>query len=128
MLATESFNSVIQAPIIEEAMKGVFLFFMLTGPRRREMHTLVDHLVYAGFVGFGFAYVENLIYFASSESLQSTLFMTVVRTGFNLFGHSFYTSATAVGIYLTDCLRYDRDNTEVIKPQKVIETLWEMTE
>lgn len=27
----------------------------------------------------------------------------------------------------TDCLRYDRDNTEVIKPQKVIETLWEMT-
>ena len=98
--ATESFSSVIQAPIVEEAMKGVFLFFMLTGPRRREMHTLVDHLVYAGFVGFGFAYVENLIYFASSESLQSTLFMTVVRTGFNVFGHSFYTSATAVGIYL----------------------------
>lgn len=27
----------------------------------------------------------------------------------------------------TDCLRYDRNNTEVIKPQKVIETLWEMT-
>jgi len=27
----------------------------------------------------------------------------------------------------TDCLRYDRSNTEVIKPQKVIETLWNMT-
>ena len=26
-----------------------------------------------------------------------------------------------------DCMRYDRDNTEVIKPQKVIETLWNMT-
>ena len=26
-----------------------------------------------------------------------------------------------------DCLRYDRANTEVIKPQKVVETLWEMT-
>ena len=26
-----------------------------------------------------------------------------------------------------DCLIYDRDNTEVIKPQKIIETLWEMT-
>jgi len=26
-----------------------------------------------------------------------------------------------------DCLKYDRDNTDVIKPQKVIETLWEMT-
>ncbi|TSE37603.1 Acetolactate synthase isozyme 3 large subunit [Tepidimonas fonticaldi] len=26
-----------------------------------------------------------------------------------------------------DCLRYDRDNTDVIKPQMVIETLWKMT-
>ena len=26
-----------------------------------------------------------------------------------------------------DCLRYDRDNTEVIKPQMVVETLWNMT-
>jgi len=26
-----------------------------------------------------------------------------------------------------DCLKYDRDNTDVIKPQKVIETLWDMT-
>jgi acetolactate synthase-1/2/3 large subunit len=26
-----------------------------------------------------------------------------------------------------DCLKYDRNNTQVIKPQKVIETLWNMT-
>ncbi|NIC40344.1 acetolactate synthase 3 catalytic subunit [Aquabacterium sp. A08] len=26
-----------------------------------------------------------------------------------------------------DCLKYDRNNTEVIKPQRVIETLWNMT-
>ncbi|MCD2164975.1 acetolactate synthase 3 catalytic subunit [Comamonas koreensis] len=26
-----------------------------------------------------------------------------------------------------DCLRYDRENTEVIKPQFVVETLWQMT-
>lgn len=26
-----------------------------------------------------------------------------------------------------DCLKYDRDNTQVIKPQRVIETLWNMT-
>ena len=26
-----------------------------------------------------------------------------------------------------DCLKYDRNNTEVIKPQRVIETLWELT-
>lgn len=93
-------GSVVQAPIVEEALKGAFLLIMLTGVRRREMRTLVDHLVYAGFVGFGFAFVENLLYFAGAESLGDTVFMAVIRTGFNMFGHSFYTSATAVGIYL----------------------------
>ncbi len=34
---------------------------------------------------------------------------------------------TIEGWRARDCLRYDRDNTEVIKPQKVIETLWHMT-
>ncbi|TSE24772.1 acetolactate synthase 3 catalytic subunit [Tepidimonas aquatica] len=35
--------------------------------------------------------------------------------------------ATIEGWRARDCLRYDRDNTEVIKPQYVIETLWKMT-
>ncbi|MGI5952706.1 MAG: PrsW family intramembrane metalloprotease [Brooklawnia sp.] len=83
-----------------QELKGAFLFWMLTGARRRQMRTLVDHLVYAGFVGFGFAFVENLLYFASAQTLSDTIFMAIVRTGFNLFGHSFYTSAIAVGIYL----------------------------
>lgn len=94
------FQAVVQAPIVEELMKGSFLFFMLAGLQRREMRTLVDHLVYAGFVGFGFAFVENLLYFAGATTLEETAAMAIVRTGFNLFGHAFYTSATAVGIYL----------------------------
>lgn len=98
--AVPYYGAVIEAPIVEELLKGAFLFFMLTGVRRREMRTLVDHLVYAGFVGFGFAFVENLMYFSMAGSLQETAFMAIVRTGFNLFGHAFYTSATAVGIYL----------------------------
>lgn len=93
-------GAVVQAPIVEEGLKGAFLLIMLTGVRRREMRTLVDHLVYAGFVGFGFAFVENLLYFAGAETLSDTVFMAIIRTGFNMFGHSFYTSAIAVGIYL----------------------------
>lgn len=97
---TPFYSFVIEAPLVEELFKGSFLFFMLTGVRRREMRTLVDHLVYAGFVGFGFAFIENLLYFSSAENLQQTASMAIIRTGFNLFGHAFYTSATAVGIYL----------------------------
>lgn len=93
------FASSIQAPLVEEAAKGSFLVLLLLPRWRKEMVTLVDHLVYAGFVGFGFAFVENLMYFTSAESLQDTILMAVVRTGFNLFGHAFYTSATALGLY-----------------------------
>ena len=35
--------------------------------------------------------------------------------------------ATIEGWRARDCLKYDRDNTEVIKPQFVIETLWKLT-
>ncbi|TSE21654.1 Acetolactate synthase isozyme 3 large subunit [Tepidimonas alkaliphilus] len=35
--------------------------------------------------------------------------------------------ATIEGWRARDCLKYDRDNTEVIKPQYVIETLWNLT-
>jgi acetolactate synthase I/II/III large subunit len=34
---------------------------------------------------------------------------------------------TIEGWRARDCLRFDRSNTEVIKPQMVVETLWEMT-
>ena len=34
---------------------------------------------------------------------------------------------TVEGWRARDCMKYDRANTDVIKPQKVIETLWEMT-
>jgi acetolactate synthase-1/2/3 large subunit len=34
---------------------------------------------------------------------------------------------TIEGWRARDCLKYDRDNAEVIKPQKVIETLWQLT-
>ena len=36
--------------------------------------------------------------------------------------------STIDGWRARDCMAYDRDNTEVIKPQRVIETLWEMTQ
>lgn len=91
--------TVVQAPIVEELFKGAFLLVMLTGSRKREMNSLIDHLVYAGMVGLGFAFVENLIYFSSAETFSDTALMAAVRTGFNMFGHSAYTTATAIGIY-----------------------------
>jgi len=36
--------------------------------------------------------------------------------------------STIDGWRARDCMKYDRENTQVIKPQRVIETLWEMTQ
>lgn len=88
------------APIFEEITKGIFLVLMLTGARRKEMNSLVDYLVYAGLVGLGFAWVEDMIYFARAESLGQTLVIFILRMVMAVFAHSMFTSLTALGLYL----------------------------
>ena len=63
----------IGAPVVEEAAKGLFLLLMMTGRRRIELNTLTDCLVYAGFTAAGFAWLENIFYIASAETLPESL-------------------------------------------------------
>lgn len=66
---TSAFTLVVGAPMTEEAAKGLFLLLMMTGARRRELNSLTDCLVYAGLVGAGFAWLEDILYIANGESL-----------------------------------------------------------
>ncbi|WP_169337932.1 PrsW family intramembrane metalloprotease [Propionicicella superfundia] len=93
-------DTVVQAPVVEEALKGALLLVMLTGRRRAEMNSLTDFLVYAGMVGLGFAFVEDLLYISSSESLGGALLTAALRLIMGVFAHPFFTSATAIGLYL----------------------------
>jgi protease PrsW len=56
-------------PVIEEAAKGLFLLFMMTGRRRNELNSLTDCLVYAGFVAAGFAWLENIFYIGMGDTI-----------------------------------------------------------
>ena len=49
------------APIVEEGVKGAFVVGLLIF-RRREFDGIVDGIVYAGLVGAGFAFTENILY------------------------------------------------------------------
>ncbi|MEA5154424.1 PrsW family intramembrane metalloprotease [Raineyella sp.] len=89
----------IAAPLAEEGLKGAFLLIMLTGLRRREMTSLTDTLVYAGMAGIGFAFVENLLYFSTSESVGQTTFMFFARILMGAFAHPFFTTITALGVH-----------------------------
>ncbi len=95
----ETFGMVAEAPVVEESLKGLLLVVMLTGRRRAEMNTLTDFLVYAGFVGLGFAFVEDLLYLSSTGSLTGTIVTGVIRLLLGVFAHPFFTSATAIGLY-----------------------------
>ena len=67
------------APIIEEAAKGAFLLLMVTGRRRKELNSLTDCLVYAGLVGAGFAWLEDILYISGGESLGDSLLTAAIR-------------------------------------------------
>lgn len=96
----EGFESTaLRAPLIEEAAKGMFLLIMMTGRRRYELNSLTDCLVYAGLVGAGFAWFEDILYIANGENLAASLFTAALRLVMAPFAHSLFLSMLAVGVY-----------------------------
>jgi RsiW-degrading membrane proteinase PrsW (M82 family) len=96
------------APLAEEPAKCLFL--ALTFVRaRRVIDGFLDGLIYAGIVGIGFAFIENIGYYASSylgspdiqvagaEGVTTTF---VVRGLFSPFAHPLFTSAFGIAIGL----------------------------
>ena len=92
-------STAIGAPVIEEAAKGAFLLLMMTGRRRNELNSLTDCLVYAGLVGLGFAWLEDIMYISSADSLAGSLLTAAMRLIMAPFAHSLFTTMTAIGVY-----------------------------
>ncbi|MBF4160127.1 PrsW family intramembrane metalloprotease [Nocardioides acrostichi] len=98
----------IVAPITEEATKGAFLVLLLWW-RRAELDGVLDGIVYAGMVGIGFAFVENILYLAAAyngtdgmgpggtTALTATF---VVRCLVSPFAHPLFTTFTGIGVGL----------------------------
>jgi RsiW-degrading membrane proteinase PrsW (M82 family) len=96
----------IGAPVAEEASKGLFLFLLLWW-RRAELDGVLDGIVYAGMVGVGFAFTENILYLASAynstdgvgpggvDALTGTF---VLRCLASPFAHPLFTACTGIGV------------------------------
>ena len=105
---TEAASLAVVAPVTEELSKGAFLVLMLWW-RRAELDGVLDGIVYAGMVGIGFAFVENILYLAAAydgtagtgpggtEALTATF---VVRCLFSPFAHPFFTTFIGIGVGL----------------------------
>ncbi|WP_345185805.1 PrsW family intramembrane metalloprotease [Microbacterium panaciterrae] len=99
---TGDLSAVLQAPIVEESAKGlgVFLVFLMA---RRAFDGPIDGIVYGALVGAGFAFTENIQYFAVSliEGGTSDLTFTFVLRGLmSPFAHAMFTSVTGFAMGL----------------------------
>ncbi len=101
-LTYELIGGSVIAPLVEEFFKGVavlgvFVFFY------REFDSVLDGIIYGSLVGFGFAAVENVLYFMSALNeggLGGMLMLVIVRAFIFGLNHAFFTSLTGIGFAL----------------------------
>ncbi|WP_312181465.1 PrsW family intramembrane metalloprotease [Arthrobacter sp.] len=96
--------TVVQAPLVEEAAKGLGVLILVFA-RRSHFDGPLDGIVYAGMVGAGFAFTENILYFSAAlfetggVGLQLG-FVFVLRGLFSPFAHVLFTAAVGVALGL----------------------------
>ncbi|MCP4535650.1 MAG: PrsW family intramembrane metalloprotease [Chloroflexi bacterium] len=91
------------APIAEEIFKGLALVILLLF-FRKEIDSPLDGIIYGGLVGFGFAAVENIVYFAgafATSGAAGVLLLTVFRAFVFGLNHALFTGLTGLGLALT---------------------------
>jgi len=103
---SERASVAVVAPVTEEASKGLFLLLLLWW-RRAELDGILDGIVYAGMVGIGFAFTENVLYLlAAYDGTEQTgpggaagiTATFVLRCLVSPFAHPLFTAFTGIGI------------------------------
>jgi RsiW-degrading membrane proteinase PrsW (M82 family) len=99
-----TFSAVFIAPWVEEGVKGAFLFGLVVF-RRREFDGVLDGVVYAGMIGAGFAFTENILYLGQAFATGMTsgqgdevLAVLIMRGIFSPFAHPLFTSMVGIGL------------------------------
>ena len=102
----ESLTAAVVAPVTEEAAKGLFVLLLVIA-RRRVVDGVLDGIVYAGMVGIGFAFTENILYLAAAYmggaglgpgGTEALVGVFVVRGVFSPFAHPLFTAAIGIGV------------------------------
>lgn len=97
LATSETAAAVVSAPFIEELTKAGAILWMV---RRREVDGIMDGLVYAGWVGLGFAVVEDISYFFLADE-QDILWETFIgRALLTPFAHPLFTAWTGLAVGL----------------------------
>jgi RsiW-degrading membrane proteinase PrsW (M82 family) len=95
-------SALLSAPPVEEALKGLGILVILL-VRRREFDGVLDGVVYAGLVGAGFAFSENILYLGRAYTeygLAGLNAVFVLRCIMAPFAHPLFTACTGIGLGL----------------------------
>ncbi|GAA1957250.1 PrsW family intramembrane metalloprotease [Microbacterium aquimaris] len=95
-------SPVLQAPVVEEVAKGLGVYVIFLSARR-AFDGPVDGIVYGALVGAGFAFTENIQYFALSYiegGAADTTATFFVRGILSPFAHVMFTSVTGFALGL----------------------------
>lgn len=99
----EFFGAAIQAPIVEEAGKGLGVLLLLIF-NRKHFDGPVDGVVYAATVAAGFAFTENILYFGQalleSGSVAGVAQIFLIRGLMSPFAHVMFTACIGVALGL----------------------------
>lgn len=97
--ASQTLAAVAVAPVSEEVMKGggVVLVLLIA---RKYVVSVTNGIAVGGLVGAGFAFTENLIYFAEAHASGTTMLGITVfgRAVMSPFVHPMATSLTGLGV------------------------------
>lgn len=94
--------ALVSAPLFEEGAKGAFLLGLLL-LARHEFDGVVDGIVYGGIVAAGFAFSENIKYFAVAfeyggfGATKGVIAVFLLRGVFSPFIHPLFTVMTGIG-------------------------------
>lgn len=100
--AGEAMSAIIQAPIVEEFGKGLGVYIIFV-TARRAFDGPVDGIVYGALIGAGFAFTENIQYFAVSfleGGAADTTVTFFMRGILSPFAHVMFTSVTGFALGL----------------------------
>lgn len=97
LTANEAWAAVVSAPLIEEATKGLGVYWAL---KRREVDGVMDGIVYAGWVALGFAVIEDVLYFADAAQAGALVQVFVLRALLTPFAHPLFTAWIGLAIGL----------------------------
>lgn len=100
--AADALTAIVQAPIVEELAKGLGVLLVLVAGRR-AFDGPVDGIVYGGLIGAGFAFTENIQYFAialiegGATQATATFFLRGILSP---FAHVMFTAVTGFAVGL----------------------------